>query len=125
MCITQIPWQRGKCVAWNVTVADTLAASYLHLTAATSRVAERRNKKGAKYTGLACSFMFVSLRPCGQSTLQTLSFVHCDMQCITGISTVTPRSYRGHIRWCIGGWCIDQHSVHHYIYADDIHLTAS
>ena len=59
--ITQIPWQRGKCAAWDVTVADTLAASYRHLTAATSGAAAENaaTKKEAKYAGLASSYNYV------------------------------------------------------------------
>ena len=32
--MTLIPWQGGKNVTWNVTVTDTVADSYLHLSAA-------------------------------------------------------------------------------------------
>src|SRR5215469_12487378 len=31
--VTQIPWQSGKCLSWDVTVTDTLAPSYVHLSA--------------------------------------------------------------------------------------------
>ena len=30
--LTLIPWQRGKSLTWDVTVTDTVADSYLHLT---------------------------------------------------------------------------------------------
>ena len=30
--LTLISWQAGKCLAWDVTVADTLAASHLPTT---------------------------------------------------------------------------------------------
>ena len=30
--VTQIPWAAGKCLAWDVTVTDTLAPSYRHLS---------------------------------------------------------------------------------------------
>ena len=34
--LTLILWHGGKCVAWDVTVADTLASSYLHATASSA-----------------------------------------------------------------------------------------
>mgnify|MGYP003434925303 CR=1 FL=1 len=40
--VTLTPWQRGKCVAWDVTVADTFANSYLPLTAARAGAAAER-----------------------------------------------------------------------------------
>jgi len=37
--LTQIPWQAGKCMTWDVTVTDTLAESYLLATASTAGAA--------------------------------------------------------------------------------------
>ena len=34
--LTQIPWQAGKGLTWDVTIADTLAASYLASTSLTA-----------------------------------------------------------------------------------------
>ena len=34
--LTLIPWKNGRCVTWDVTVTDTLAQSYLPVTAGTS-----------------------------------------------------------------------------------------
>jgi len=34
--LTQIPWQAGKCMIWDVTVADALAVSYLPATSSTA-----------------------------------------------------------------------------------------
>ena len=43
--VTLVPWQRGKCVAWDVTVADTFASSYIDSTAISAGAAAetRRN----------------------------------------------------------------------------------
>jgi len=89
--ITQIPWQRGKCAAWDVTVADTLAASYRHLTAATSGAAAENaaTKKEAKYAGLASSYMFVplafeTLGPINTAGIQFFSEIGRRLSAITG-----------------------------------------
>jgi len=37
--LTQIPWQHGKCLTWHVTVADTVATSYLYLTSVSAGAA--------------------------------------------------------------------------------------
>ena len=46
--ITMIPWSRGRCVAWDVTVPNTFAATHLPLTSITPSAAADRaatNKK--------------------------------------------------------------------------------
>ena len=49
--LTQIPWQAGKCLILDVTIADTLAASFLASTSLTAgSAAETAAKKIAKYT---------------------------------------------------------------------------
>ena len=80
--LTQIPWQAGKCLTWDVTIADTLAASYLASTSLTAGSAAETaaTKKIAKYTDLSqshifCSLAFESLGPIndlGQSFLPEL-----------------------------------------------------
>ena len=61
--ISQIPWAAGKCLAWDVTITDTLAPSYIHLSALSAgKAAERAaENKVAKYTGLSDSFSFIPL----------------------------------------------------------------
>ena len=51
---TLIPWQRGKSIAWDVTVPDTLAPSHLPKTSAVSGAAaeDASLRKIAKYTGV-------------------------------------------------------------------------
>jgi len=74
--VTQIPWQLGKCVAWDVTVTDTLAASNLSLSASTAGSAAERaaEKKVAKYDGLASAYSFV---PVAFETLGPINSAGC------------------------------------------------
>ena len=57
---TQIPWSSGKCLIWDVTVTDTLAASNLPLSStAPGEAAEfAAEKKVAKYALLSDHYMF-------------------------------------------------------------------
>ena len=34
--LTQVPWSAGKSIIWDVTVADTLTASYIQTTSKTA-----------------------------------------------------------------------------------------
>ena len=40
--VTLVPWQRGKCGAWDVTVADPFAASCIDSTAISAGAAAER-----------------------------------------------------------------------------------
>ena len=55
--LTLIPWHGGKCVAWDVTVADALASSYLHATASSAGGAAEiaAVRKRDKYRNLSSS----------------------------------------------------------------------
>ena len=58
-----IPWTRGKPLAWNVTIPDTFANSYIgetstRVTAAADRAPEN---KTTKYTDLAKTHHFVPI----------------------------------------------------------------
>jgi hypothetical protein len=80
--LTQIPWQAGKSLTWDVTIADTLATSYLASTSikAGSAAETAAAKKVTKYTDLArshifCPLAFESLGPindAGQSFITEL-----------------------------------------------------
>ena len=52
--VTQVPWRAGKCITWDVTVADTLAQSYIRSTAAVAGSAAEgaATRKQAKYSNL-------------------------------------------------------------------------
>ena len=53
-----IPWKKGRCVTWDVTVNDTLAQLfYLPATSALSGAAAK--SKMAKYVQLAQSYTFI------------------------------------------------------------------
>ena len=59
--MSQIPWETGKCVVWDVTVIDSLATSYLPLSAAAAGSAAEyaAERKMQKYTELAACYTFV------------------------------------------------------------------
>ena len=59
--MTLIPWQAGKNLIWDVTVADTLCASYLTITSQQpgSAAENASNRKEAKYSELARTHIFI------------------------------------------------------------------
>lgn len=61
--LTQIPWNAGKCLTWDVTVTDTLADSYLSISSSSAgSVAEAAaNRKELKYQSLVSSHSFIPL----------------------------------------------------------------
>jgi len=58
--ITLVPWQAGKAVAWDVTVASTLADSYVRASSTSSAAAAEQAayRKSVKYADLPASFQF-------------------------------------------------------------------
>ena len=59
-----IPWRRGRNVTWDVTVADTFAASYVGDTAVRAGAAAERAaaaKKTEKYDELRRNYIFIPL----------------------------------------------------------------
>jgi len=62
---TQIPWVSGKCMAWDVAVADTLAPSYVQFSLiliSASKVAEKATeKKVTKYAAITQTHYFVPI----------------------------------------------------------------
>jgi len=61
--LTQIPWQGGRCMTWDVTVTDTLAESYLASTSTVAGGAAEgaASRKEAKYQALASTHNFIPL----------------------------------------------------------------
>src|SRR5688572_12048503 len=61
--LTLIPWRSGRCLTWDVTVADTVAPSYVPTTSnqagGAAELAEAR--KNTKYAQLMQSYLFVPL----------------------------------------------------------------
>ena len=67
--LTLIPWQNGKSLTWDVTVAKTLADSYVNASANSAGAASEMaaSRKSAKYADLPASYIFQPI------VLETLS----------------------------------------------------
>jgi len=60
--ITLIPWQAGKSVAWDVTVVNTVANSYVDVSTSPGGAAEQAaERKTLKYSFLQSTFSFQPL----------------------------------------------------------------
>jgi hypothetical protein len=89
--ITLIPWSSGKCLTWDVTVIDTLAASYLPVTSTTQAGASEiaATRKMDKYTHLSqayifCPLAFETLGPINETGLSFLADLGSRISKITG-----------------------------------------
>jgi hypothetical protein len=60
-----VPWREGRTVTWDVTVADTVAESYLSITSTTvtagAAAAAAAQRKTVKYTVLMQHHLFVPI----------------------------------------------------------------
>jgi hypothetical protein len=76
---TLIPWAKGKCLAWDATVPDTLAASHLHATCTTPGAAANSAAalKIIKYASIVPANLFVpvSVETLGPWDSDGLNFV--------------------------------------------------
>jgi len=76
---TQIPWATGRCLVWDVTVADTLAPSYASLSSISAgKVAERAAaNKVQKYSALSHTHDFqpIALETLGPYDPSALMFL--------------------------------------------------
>ena len=88
---TLIPWRNGKCLAWDVTAPDTLAAS--HLTSTSTMVGaaaeSAARKKVAKYANLSRTHHFIpvaieSLGPCNADGFAFLMEVGLRISLLSG-----------------------------------------
>jgi hypothetical protein len=61
--LTLVPWREGRSVAWDVTVADTVADSYLAITSVTAGAAAQAaaERKNAKYTEAGNHHIFIPI----------------------------------------------------------------
>ena len=61
--LTLIPWSSGRCAVWDVTVVDTMANSYIHLTSSTIAGAAELadSRKMSKYLNLTSSYEVIPL----------------------------------------------------------------
>jgi hypothetical protein len=77
--LSLVPWREGRCLVWDVTVADTTAASYLQSTStsAGSAAESAAVRKSAKYAELArrYEFMPVAVESHGPFSKTALSFL--------------------------------------------------
>ena len=73
--LTLIPWQRGKSLTWDVTVTNTVADSYLHLTSAKADSAEENAaaRKEDKYVDLQQTYTFIPLATLGPISVKGIS----------------------------------------------------
>lgn len=89
--MTLIPWSRGKSLLWDVTVRDTLAPSYIHLSSvnagAVADLAERKKHNHyikLKENHLFTPIAFESLGCCGPETKEFLSDLGKRLRTATG-----------------------------------------
>jgi len=77
--VTIIPWHSGRCMAWDVTVPDTFAASYEHLTSQIAGAAAEKaaRNKETKYAAITQSHHFVpvAVETAGSWHTESLQFV--------------------------------------------------
>ena len=61
--LTLVPWQGGHCLAWDATVVDTLAPSYVAVCAQVTGSAAQAvaDRKVSKYAGLPASHLFAPI----------------------------------------------------------------
>ncbi len=77
--VTLIPWSRGRCLAWDVTIPDTMAASHIDRTSLTAGAAAEHTAvlKTTKYTDLLQHYNFVpvAVETLGAWSVSGLNFV--------------------------------------------------
>ena len=88
--MTLIPWLSGKSVVWDVTVVNTMAASYIatssQMASGVAEIADRR--KTDKYSFLSSNYMFqpIAMETFGCFIKSGLDFIFELGQRLTGIS---------------------------------------
>jgi hypothetical protein len=77
--VTLIPWKQGKSLAWDVTVINTLADSYVSQSSASAGAAAElaASRKIEKYVELERTYFFqpVAFETLGPSCLSTVNFI--------------------------------------------------
>ena len=89
--LTLIPWKEGKCLTWDVTVADTFAATYVSATSvkageAAARLAANKRDKYEEITHnhLFCPIAVETMGPVGDEGKDYLSAIGHLITKITG-----------------------------------------
>ena len=59
--VTLIPWSHGRCLAWDVTVPDTVAASHLDRTSVTAGAAAEHAAQSTEVLNKPTSFSIMTL----------------------------------------------------------------
>jgi len=89
--LTLIPWQRGLSLTWDVTVATTLADSYISASASSAGAAAEMaaSRKQAKFATLSGSYVFqpIALETLGTINESAVQFLNDLGYRITSVST--------------------------------------
>ena len=89
--LTLIPWQRGLSLTWDVTVATSLADSYISASASSAGAAAEMaaSRKQAKYAALSGSYVFqtIALANSGPINEAAVQFLNDLGHRITSVST--------------------------------------
>jgi hypothetical protein len=92
--LTLLPWCEGRCLIWDVTVADTTASSYLPATSTTagSAAESAAYRKEAKYAELSSHYKFVpiAIESHGPINIKATEFLS-DLGCRIAIATSDKR----------------------------------
>jgi len=81
--LTLTPWKDGRCATWDVTVTDTVAASYLNATSACAGSAAEAaaKRKEDKYAEISATYHFF---PLAFETFGPINHVGSDFLCSLG-----------------------------------------
>ena len=81
--LTLIPWRDGRCATWDVTVTDTVAASYLNATSHTAGSAAEAaaSRKEVKYAAISTNYLFF---PLAFETFGPINQAGCDFLSMLG-----------------------------------------
>lgn len=92
--LSLIPWREGRCLVWDVTVADTTAASYLSTTVHTagSAAESAAARKETKYVELTQRYDFIpiAIESFGPISSKAMSFLS-ELGRRTSVTTGDPR----------------------------------
>jgi len=88
--VTSIPWSRGRCLTWDVTVPDTFAASHLPATSLASGAAAEKaaSLKTNKYEDLQTTHLFgpiaIETSGCLKTGLEFITELRNRLKHVTG-----------------------------------------
>ena len=95
--LTVLPWANGRCLVWDFTCPDTLAASHLNRVVLGSGVVanDAESRKSTKYSSLSALYGFIpiAIETLGVPGDEALSFFH-DLGQRIAVATAEPRSFQ-------------------------------